>query len=62
VKAKIYQAGEPIPDKWGLQWQSDLMPGPAFLYFDTEEEAEAARVRIISGRVKGSRKKLITFR
>jgi hypothetical protein len=47
VQAKIYQAGEPITDKWVLQWQSESMPAAAFWYYDTKEEAEAARARII---------------
>jgi hypothetical protein len=49
MKTKIYQAGEPITDKWVLQWQSDSMPAAAFWYYDTEEEAEAARVQMIAG-------------
>ena len=50
MKTKIYQAGEPMPDKWVLQWQSDSMPGPAFWYYDSQEEAEAARARMMAGR------------
>jgi hypothetical protein len=50
MKTKIYQAGEPIADKWTLQWQSESMPAAAFWYFDNKEEAEAARVRMNKGR------------
>ena len=46
MKTKIYKAGEPIPDKWALQWQSDSMPAPAFNYFDTEAQAKAAALRM----------------
>ncbi len=52
MEAKVYQAGKPIPDKWALQWRSPSMPAPAFWYYDTKEEAEAARVQLIAGRVK----------
>jgi len=46
MEVKIYRAGEPIPDKWALQWQSDSMPAPAFNYFDSEAQAQAAALRM----------------
>ncbi len=48
METKIYKAGKPLINKWALQWRSPSMPGPAFDYYDSKAEAEAARARMIA--------------
>ncbi len=50
MQTKVYKAGEPIPEKWVLQWRSESMPGPAFWYYKSRKEAEAAQARMITRR------------
>jgi len=52
VETKIYPAGEPKKGEWVLQWRSESMPAPAFWYFESKAEAEAARERMKTGRGK----------
>ncbi len=42
MKVDIYPAGVLKVGVWVLQWQSILMPVPAFKYYKTQKEAIAA--------------------
>ncbi len=42
MKVDIYPAGVLKVGVWVLQWQSVFMLTPAFKYYKTEKEAEAA--------------------
>lgn len=50
METAIKPAGPPREGEYFLQWRSPLMPGPAFWYFKTKEEAQAARVQILTRR------------
>lgn len=50
METKIYKAGKPKEGSFVLQWKSESMPGPAFWYFDSEEEAQAARAEMLEHR------------
>jgi hypothetical protein len=42
MRSEVYKAGPPRRGEWVFQWQTDAMPAPAFNYFKTKAEAEAA--------------------
>lgn len=47
METVIRRAGPPMVGKWALQWRSPSMSAPAFWYFDSEEEAQEARARML---------------
>jgi len=50
METKIYPAGKPREGEYILQWQSDLMPAPAFWYYSSQDEAESARAEMLNKR------------
>lgn len=49
IKVAVFPAGEPREGEWVVAWQTPSMPGPAFYYFKTVEQAAEAAVSYLTG-------------
>jgi hypothetical protein len=50
METKVYPAGPPLQGQWVLSWRTNIMPVPAYWYYDTEESARDAERRILDER------------